>query len=536
MLKIHKGLKKKKKDKKHKRKGDDDLFDEEELERYRKEHQQLQHQGDEQGSSSNVDTSNQTSSSANSDEWQKFKALTAGIDCVLQKTQEDLDRIKSTSFFQRKPVPSEVPKAADNTHSQEEASSSQQLSKSGYRDKTGYSDKGDRDNLHCEEGFGEANEELAAEEEAEEEEEVEEEEDIFNTSYVDAVASGELKLAYIPDSPTEELVEGDDPFDTSIADKFIATNPKKRYLNLGCAVQVLSGKAETTSTSPAVIASSAAKRRILRPVQLLLDSFDEGTSTASEPIVPPSDSPVKTLLDEDPTDFGDKTPACEVLPLTAVVPAAAPASEITLSTSNTESQSQISVPLLESLSLAEFENLSSIVPAETAPFKQLSIDSCGSIDDEFAELAQTRKSVVVVTTPVAPPAITPTDLAISPISDLQPKTDIDPFDTSIADTIISDNQLESQSHLLGHQSVSVLAAIEDDDFDPRAEGTIPTLSTYTPEITLTPTLSPSSILAPVTNITQSTTNLPNTSSGDNYETEEVEEAEDYDPFDTSHIA
>lgn len=92
MHKITKGLKKKKKGKKSK-KGEEELFKPEELEKYRK-----QHQG----------TSEEPA--AQNEEWKKFLSLTSGVDDVLKKTQGDLDRIKSTSFFQRKPTDSEVKK------------------------------------------------------------------------------------------------------------------------------------------------------------------------------------------------------------------------------------------------------------------------------------------------------------------------------------------------------------------------------------------------------------------------------------------
>jgi MAGUK p55 subfamily protein 5 len=93
MHKITKGLKKKKKNKKHKK--EDDLFDEVELEKYRREHQQeseggLQEEQVEQGAGS-----------SENEEWKRFKALTAGVDSVLKRTQGNLDRIKSSSYFQR---------------------------------------------------------------------------------------------------------------------------------------------------------------------------------------------------------------------------------------------------------------------------------------------------------------------------------------------------------------------------------------------------------------------------------------------------
>lgn len=74
MHKITQGLKKKKKGKKSKHK-EEELFKPEELEAYRREHQQIS----ESGEDSTAPTENE--------EWKKFNALTAGIDTVLKKTQ-----------------------------------------------------------------------------------------------------------------------------------------------------------------------------------------------------------------------------------------------------------------------------------------------------------------------------------------------------------------------------------------------------------------------------------------------------------------
>jgi hypothetical protein len=111
--------------------------------------------------------------------------------------------------------------------------------------------------------------ETAAATTTEEEEEEEETDDIFDTSYVDVV-----KLAYIPDSPVQED-GGFDPFDTSIAEKVIKeeeahTKNKSKLVSLGCAVEVLTGRLETTPTV------AGKKRRVVprRPqdVDLLLDN------------------------------------------------------------------------------------------------------------------------------------------------------------------------------------------------------------------------------------------------------------------------
>lgn len=176
MHKITKGLKKKKKGKKSKHK-EDDLFKPEELEAYRREHQQTA-EGTEPAASGN-------------EEWKKFIALTSGVDDILKKTQGtgsrnpattqllwqysiagDLDRIKSTSFFQRIPPPSETKK-------QEEEEEAAAREKEKEEEKPPEPEPGI---VHV----------------SESESEEEEDDDIFDTAYIDAIAAGEVKLAYIP--------------------------------------------------------------------------------------------------------------------------------------------------------------------------------------------------------------------------------------------------------------------------------------------------------------------------------------------------
>lgn len=245
MLKITKGLKKKKKGKKSKKGKDDELFTQEELEAYR------QHQA-EKGEQSGVAD----------DEWKKFQALTADIDNVLHKTQDDLDRIKSTSFFQRVPTQSEKKREEDAKRAEEEA---------------------ERQELQIDEnkltvpspGIVELSETES------EGDDVGDEDDIFDTSFVDAVESGEVKLAYIPESPTEDDFGGDDPFDTSIAERAIlgpAVYKKgKKLVPLGAAVEVLTGRVELPTCA---IARKPSPRRILQQQKdLLLGSFDDNGNT-----------------------------------------------------------------------------------------------------------------------------------------------------------------------------------------------------------------------------------------------------------------
>lgn len=235
MHKITKGLKKKKKGKKSKHK-EEELFKPEELEAYRREHQQEEQSG---------------GSSGQNEEWKKFIQLTSGVDDILKKTQGDLDRIKSTSFFQRIPPPSETKKQEVEEEKSEEPEP---------------------------ETLPEAN--LGIVQVSESESEEEEEDDIFDTAYIDAIASGEVKLAYIPESPTEETT-GDDPFDTSIAERAIlgpAVERKgKKLVPIGAAVEVLTGRVQIPTCATPRPAST--RRQILKERDLLLGSFDDNANS-----------------------------------------------------------------------------------------------------------------------------------------------------------------------------------------------------------------------------------------------------------------
>lgn len=213
MHKITKGLKKKKKQKKGKKGAEENEFDPEELERYRRERAEAQQKAEQSG---------EQASNAGSDEWKKFEALTAGVDSILKKTQGDLDRIKSTSFFQRKP-----PLEDNKKKEAEEAGESQEeQGKKGSKKWVGFDEEGNpiEEEPPDFEEKGKEGKSLVNEDglvdvpDDNDEQEDSVDEDIFDTTYVDVLQNIDVQLAYIPDSPTEEET-GDDPFDTTSADK-----------------------------------------------------------------------------------------------------------------------------------------------------------------------------------------------------------------------------------------------------------------------------------------------------------------------------
>ncbi|XP_055626178.1 protein stoned-A-like [Toxorhynchites rutilus septentrionalis] len=278
MLKLPKGLKKKKKGKKSKK--DQELFTEEELEQYRREHQTSA-----LNSAAPSDSEDHPGEkSENDEEWSKFAALTTGIDSVLKKTQVDLDRIKESSFFQKVPTKVEL----EAKEKEERLKEQQQQQEQQEQQK--------------------AAEELinAVVELSESEPNSEAEEDIFDTDYIDAIASGELPIAYVPESPVLESFEGPDPFDTSYAEKIIkgpeVSKRGKKIVNIGAAVEVLTGRVENVSTKASI------RRPRRGPENLLLESFDEGLPDGEEakPVVQEAKQhSILTLLDDPAEVSGD---------------------------------------------------------------------------------------------------------------------------------------------------------------------------------------------------------------------------------------
>ncbi|XP_015118565.1 protein stoned-B [Diachasma alloeum] len=285
MHKLAKGLKKKKKSKKGKKGAEEDEFDPEELERYRRERAEALEKAAQE-------STGEQGGAAGSDEWKKFQALTAGVDDILKKTQGDLDRIKSTSFFQRVAPPVEEKKPEEDP----EVKKARERRYLGF-DKDGNPIEQDevdegkkkKELTVTEEGFVEVPED-------EDEQEDSEEEDIFDTTYIDVLQNIDVQLAYIPESPTEEEA-GDDPFDTTNADKVLKTVDKrgKKVVSLGNAVEVLSGRVDHVSTC------KISRPRRIKAQDLLLgdeDDFD-ALDVTPEPV-----EVEKSLLDDD-TDLPD---------------------------------------------------------------------------------------------------------------------------------------------------------------------------------------------------------------------------------------
>ncbi|XP_064097006.1 protein stoned-A-like [Macrobrachium nipponense] len=321
MLKIKKGIKKKIKGKKGK---NDELFTPEELEQYKREkeeearrlagqqQQQQQQQPETEEEKENIPgeaepaapeqegatgTSETQEASSSKEDWRSFFAAT---DTVLKKTTDNLNLIKEASYFQKKEELSQKEVEVVQETSVEAPSPATTSGKRWVDLEKGGIDEESQD----------TSEEVKETEEPEPEPKSEPElaplqfiedlpdvdvddfTEVFDTTYVDNVESGQVKLHYIPDSPTTEDPNEPDPFDTSVFDKVLhveepkpkETNKKKpepekkkkQLVNLGCAVEVLTGKVQTADKPSGTPPPDSKRRRVIpKEINLLADAAGE---------------------------------------------------------------------------------------------------------------------------------------------------------------------------------------------------------------------------------------------------------------------
>ncbi|XP_076060760.1 protein stoned-A-like [Oratosquilla oratoria] len=223
-------------------------------------------------------------------DWRSFLSAT---DTVLKQTTEHLEQIKETSYFQHK-------KAVEEEVEQKKAPSPVPPPRPKWVDleKGGIDDEEKQEVESKEEAADpEAESEPVVLQPLEDLPNLDEEEytDIFDTTYVDNIESGHVKLHYIPDSPTTEDPNEPDPFDTSAVDKVLHTEepkplpkqeppkPKKqkKLVSLGCAVEVLTGKASTEEAHKQTTKDSK-RRRVVPQIDLLRDFEDLSETSSTE--------------------------------------------------------------------------------------------------------------------------------------------------------------------------------------------------------------------------------------------------------------
>merc|ERR1712018_802051 len=151
--------------------------------------EKVEHSGDEKKDSEEKEK--------DTEEWQKFKLLTSGVDDILHKTKDDLDHIKETSYFQKK--------VDKNNDTEGEGTSDVKKEKWVTNfDLPDVEDEPEPVEVEEPEKAEEPEEPVDEEEEEEEDDNIGIDDEIFDTAYADALIGGEIKLAYIPDSPTED--------------------------------------------------------------------------------------------------------------------------------------------------------------------------------------------------------------------------------------------------------------------------------------------------------------------------------------------
>ena len=280
------------------------------------EDQQHHHHSSRQASAANTPSgrSPAVEKKEDSDDWKLFQSLTTGVDHLIQKTSTDLKEIKEESYFQQKEV-----KVVDNTQAglerrkleekrKEKGKNWVDLESGSFEDFDGAVEDFDEDKKkkrqqaddgEDEEEGGLDEKKPETEEKGKEEEEekpelfkepsidefdADEDEDIFNTDFVTAVTTGEVKLAVIPDSPTYDDDE-DDPFNTTIADVIVKKDKevkkkeqtKLKFTGLSAVADVLAGKADKLDKSQLEHQVKKKRRRANR-INLIADEADDVTA------------------------------------------------------------------------------------------------------------------------------------------------------------------------------------------------------------------------------------------------------------------
>lgn len=505
MLKLPKGLKKKKK----KSKKDQELFTEEELAEYKRQLKAKQEAAaaksdagesdaasDVEGlaptatASSTASTSelaqsnaaattaaaaattaqsdqasaNGSEQNAEDDEWAKFKALTSKVDTVLHKTQDELDHIKKESFYQR------LPSAAEKKRQEKEEAARREAERLEEEKRKAAELEAKRDKL------AEAVVELS-DSEGEDDAEVD---DIFVTEYVDAITSGEVQLAVVPDSPVLGFDDGPDPFDTAYAEKVIVGADKakgnKKLVSLGAAVEVLSGRVEREKA----LELAKPKRKLRKGIKnLLLSESIELADGDEEDFIAPE--PQINLLDE----LDDEIPDAPIdlsasLLLNFIQPKKPPSDEEdelepepalpdlsefdTLKDPEDDEFAELAaeslnkkeeVKVIKEIPLPAAEVLTELSAADWAEFEQLPEETESG---KTMHLLDNKNGKVLMFYLISgkpkrppPPNLVPGAIYIS--DEEEDNQDDDPFNTNYAEVVI--------------KKTTVLE--EDDDFDPRAE-------------------------------------------------------------------
>ena len=204
------------------------------------------------------------------DDWKLFQSLTSGVDAVIKQKKEELQDIKLDSYFQQK-----TPVQASDEEDQEEGAKEEAAEQAKGDDAESSSSESEEAGI----GLVDIPDTPEGESEAEE--------DIFNTDFVDAITSGEVKLAVIPDDPVYD--DADDPFNTTYAEAIVQKEKVEKrkeanrikFSGLSSVADVLSGKSDKVDSS---LIEHATKRKRRRANRINLIAEQETDVTAREQI------------------------------------------------------------------------------------------------------------------------------------------------------------------------------------------------------------------------------------------------------------
>lgn len=206
------------------------------------------------------------------DDWKLFQSLTSGVDAVIKQKKEELQDIKLDSYFQHKSSVAPL----DETSKVEEGEEEKEEQQPGDKTKE---ESGSSESEEADIGLVDIPDTPEADSE--------EEEDIFNTAFVDAITSGDIRLAVIPDDPVYD--DQDDPFNTAYAEVIVQKDKVEKrkeanrikFSGLSSVADVLSGKSDKVDSS---LIEHATKRKRRRANRINLIAEQETDVTAREQI------------------------------------------------------------------------------------------------------------------------------------------------------------------------------------------------------------------------------------------------------------
>jgi hypothetical protein len=348
-------------------------------------------------------------------DWKLFDSLTSGVDSLIKQKKDNLEDIKQDSYYQRKktdadssPIGEQIP---DN-RKKKKGKKWVDLDQAGFDDFDG-SVSGSDDEAEGDKQ-PEAQQEEKAEGNADDEEDnddiglveipeddpidLDAEEDIFNTAFVDAITSGDIKLAVIPDDPVYD--DKDDPFNTEYADVIVHKDKvekrkeanRLKFTGLSSVADVLSGKTDKVDKS-LIEHSTKRKRRRANRINLIGELEEDLTAREDigsvDPEVDPDQKDILSTTTAAEDSNTDQLDTVEVGNLLSSTPSPLPPSPAQLEAQKKESDKLIDLSEFDEVLVEEAEeSLTSNVAILAGEFSKPIEEEEDDFDAAFDALAQ----------------------------------------------------------------------------------------------------------------------------------------------------